>query len=494
MKRIAPIILVAAVVLVAVGLFLAKRDPVTAHTQNQAAWEAYMEGEFALASFRYTDAAAKLQEALALDPELAVAHAALSELYGRMGKGDLFKEHIAIADSLADRIADDEAKLLLKVRLSNAGPSKFHSQQDSLLAAAEQVAPNDLTVLLTRTLRAADAEDLATVEEIYNHILEINPNYAAAYNFLGYLYLNQGRYEDAETAMRRYAFVAPDLANPHDSLGEVLMTIGRYEEAEVEFRTALAKQPDFFYSLINIGGIYIARGEVDRALTLFDRVRGEVVDTSWEQHLDNRLLDGLFVHRLADDFDHYAGEYIAKHPDRERIPYLRMRRLLLNGRATAAISVLDSLMADVHTQEWYETKQDARRSIDINELRTRGLAAESLGNYGEAARFFKEALDLEVNLPPHYSLFDRIHLAYNLIPLRAYDEARIHIRDALSINPRIAEGILVAANIEAAAGQTTEALRLLDTVERILERADQDFPALRDAQQLREQLPDPDRI
>jgi len=64
----------------------------------------------------------------------------------------------------------------------------------------------------------------------------------------------------------------------------------------------------------------------------------------------------------------------------------------------------------------------------------------------------------------------------------------------LRVNPRISEGVLVAASIEAAAGQVTEARRLLDSVDRVLERADRDYPVLIEAQRLREQLPDPDRI
>ncbi len=494
MKRIAPAILVTAVVLIAVGLVLKHQDPATAYTDDREAWDIYEEGERLAQSFRYTEADSLLRQAVALDPGFSMAHATLAELCYRRGLGPLGRQHYAIADSLSDMVADDLGRLILRVRLSNSRVSKYFSGRDSLLALAQVKAPEEPIVLITEANIASMGGDMARTEEIWNHLLEINPNYAAAYNFLGYLYLNTGRYDEAETAMRRYAFVAPDLANPHDSLGEVLMTMGRYEEAEVEFRTALAKQDDFFYSHINIARIYLDRGEVDRALSLLDRIQVEIAETSLGRSLQVDVINRLFVHRLYDDMDVYATAYLADNPEGPAADGVRVRQLIGRGDPAATVAFIDSVMADYKGESWYGENEHDKQEVDIVQLRYRALAAEQAGAHDEAARLLQELLVLQQEYPPHYQLFDRVHLAYNLVPLRAFDEARVQIGETLKINPRLSEAVLVAATIEAAAGQYNEARRLLDTVERILERADPDFPVLLDTQRMRGQLPDPGRI
>jgi len=494
MKRIAPLVLVAAVLLIATGLVLKQRDPAKPYTTNRAAWLAYGEGENLLQAFRYPDAEKKLQEALTIDDGLVMARVALAELYGRLGRSDQSKREYALADSLTELVADPHGRLLLQVRLSNASTSRYYAARDSLLAAAQSVAPDELIVLVAQALRADSANELDVAEKTWQHILEINPNFAGAYNFLGYLYLNQGRYDEAEAAMRRYAFVAPDLANPHDSLGEVLYTVGRYEEAEDEFKIALDRQPDFFYSLINIGRIYFERGEVDRALSLLDQVGREVRGTMIQRNLEMEIVDRLFVYRLYADLEVYGARFVSERPDDKAVPGIRVRRLLGRGETATALALVDSLGIAYAADPPYKDDPAGEVRLQIGLLRLRGLAAEQADDFGDAARLFQEALTLARDLPPHYSLFDRVHLAYSLIPLRRYDDARIQVRETLQVNPRVSPAVLVAASVEAAAGQPTEAHRLLDTLERILERADADFPVLVDAKRLRDELPDRARI
>lgn len=494
MKRSVPFILVAAVALIAAGLFLRQRDPAVAYTENRDAWSAYQEGESLLQAFRYAKADSMLRAAVALDPDLAMAHTALAELSFRRGVREDGILHYALADSLVDLIEDVCARRLLQVRLSMSEISRFHGQRDSLLAEAQKTDPDHIIVLLSEAMGAAENDDLQRAEELYQHVLKINPNYAGAYNFLGYLYLGQGKYDEAEAAMRRYAFVAPDLANPHDSLGDVLMTVGRYEEAEAEFRTALAKDRLFFYSQKNIGWIYLMRGQVDKALELLDQVIAQMSGTAFAENLLIELVDRLYAHRLNDDLTTYAQRYLETYPEGKGVASVKVRLLLGTGQTTAALAMMDSVKAEYEQAKWYGVNTRATARVQTNELRYRAVAAEDVGAHEDAARLFQDVLTRLQDAPPHYKLFDRIHLAYNLIPLQAYDDARVQVADALRVNPRISEGVLVAASIEAAAGEVAEARRLLDVAEQILERADPDYPVLGDIRRMREQLPDPDRI
>ena len=494
MKRIALLVLVAAAMLIAAGLLLGRGDRSAAYTDDRQAWADYESGEAMLQAFRYAEADTMLNRAVSRDPGLAMAHIALAELDLRRGMRKEGLAHVAAADSLADLVADADARLLLQVRLSNLRVSRFHAGRDSLLALAETTAPDDIVVLMAGAMRATEANDLATAESRYEHILEINPNFASAYNFLGYLYLARGQYDEAETAMRRYSFVAPDLANPHDSLGDVLAVVGRYEEAEAEYKTALAKQPDFFYSQKNIAWVYLDRGEVDRSVGLMEQVLAGIDGTPYAEGLLAEFIDRLFAHRLTPELDVYAGRFLADYPEGSAAPSVRVRRLFAHGETGPAVALIDSTYAIYQKEPWYGVNLGTTARVDGRTAMFRALAAEQESRHQDAVRLLRQALDVLEDQPEHYVFSARIQLAYNLIPLGLLDEARLQVRQVLQINPRQPEAVLVAASIEAAAGQAAEARRLLDTLDRVLERADQDFPALVDGQKLRQRLPDPERI
>lgn len=495
MKRTIPLVaLLAAAILVVTGLLLNGQDQASTFTTNTEAWQAYREGNRLLQSFRYAEAEARLTEALDLDPDLAMAHVALAELHRRTGKRDEGKISLAVADSLTMAFDDPRGRLLLQVRLSVMPGSRFHADADSLLAVANQTMGDELIVLVAEAGRATEAGDVEQAEAIWQRVLAINPSDASAYNFLGYLYLAQGRYDEAEAAMRRYAFVAPDLANPHDSLGDVLVVRGRYEEAEAEYWAALDKQPDFYYSLVNIGHVYLRRGEVDRANALFERVRAEMAGTYLVQDVAARYLRALFAQRLTDELSRYGAEFLQEHPDSPYSPYVRLWKHLRLEEAQPALAILDSLQAARRDTDWYARNAARRRYSDAEQLRYRGHVAELLGDHAAAASAFRQSLELVPDLPPHELLHGRLSLAWNLIPLGDLDEARQQISAVLAINPRLAEAVLAGATVAAAAAEVTEARQLITTLEQLLEQADEDLPLLKDARALRDQLPNAGQI
>jgi Tfp pilus assembly protein PilF len=499
------IVLVLAALLIATGMLVRHRDPATAYTDRPEAWQAYEDGDRLMQAFRHSEADTLLQHAIDLDPNLAPAHAALGELAMRLGQTERMRHHLALADSLTAELASTRARLLVQVRLATLRQSRFHAVRDSLLDLALTVVPREIAVLSSIAMRASQAGDSELAEATWRQILEINPNHAAAYNFLGYLHLEQGRFAEAEQAMRRYAFVAPDLANPHDSLGEVLMTVGRYEEAERELRIAMQKQPDFPYAPVNLALIHLARGEVVKAVSLFEQVLVVLSGTALERGFLSRIIQSLFIHRLTELLDAYSERYLALDMDTGLGALadaqqffargeVRVQQLLGRGEALAAVAYLDSLQAYNAAEPWLVDAPHFAQRIGHGLTRWRALAAEQLGLHDAAVDLLQQALGFGESAPPQYRILDRLHLAYNLIPLGRFDEARVEIRQVLAINPRQAEAILIAASIEAAAGNLAEAARLLTFLEQALVRADPDFPALQDARQLRERLPEPDHI
>ncbi len=487
MKKIVPWIVVA-IVLIAVGLVSGRLRGGVRLTDDKVAAEAYEEGNAQLVAMQLGKAEVNLRRAVTLDPGFAMAHAALAHLLSRSGMQDQSKQELAIADSLSAGMDDTLARLLVQVRLSSSYYSRYHTSADSLLAAGEKIDPNQLIFLVAKAERAGQRDDRDTVERVWKHVLDLNPNYAAAYNSLGYLYFNEGRYEDAKNAMHKYAFVAPDLANPHDSLGEVLMTVGEYEDAEHEFKLALQKQSDFFWSLVNLGHVYLERGEITRGLALLDQVSAKIEGTSWERAVAARVIHSLYAADMKDDLGRYTQRFIAKFPDDQRTPFYRAMIMMYTGRFDAGAAVIDSALDVAASKLDDQDGNGPRTMLEANRLLFAGALAAAQGDTASAATDFTEMLAMQQNRPPHELISERVRLAGYLHSLRRDAEAKTQLEQVFAINPRTCSALALAVDVNLALGDRVAAVTFLDLLERATALADADYPPRERAQALRARL------
>lgn len=92
-----------------------------------------------------------------------------------------------------------------------------------------------------------------------------DPNYATAYNQLGYLYSRTGEYDKALEALGKYVQLLPNEPNPQDSYAEVLRLSGRFDGALEHYRMALKIDPTFYISQKELGETYSLMGEEEKA-------------------------------------------------------------------------------------------------------------------------------------------------------------------------------------------------------------------------------------
>jgi len=96
-------------------------------------------------------------------------------------------------------------------------------------------------------------EEPEVIAGLAQRLLAVDPNWALAYNWLGYHALGRGDFAEAEKMFTTYRYIAPDQANPHDSLAELFMLRGRYDEAREELEAAIASRADFWFSYRHLG-------------------------------------------------------------------------------------------------------------------------------------------------------------------------------------------------------------------------------------------------
>jgi TolB-like protein/tetratricopeptide (TPR) repeat protein len=161
-----------------------------------------------------------LQRALALDPDLARAHAVLAMVWNMQ--------------------AIDQDKLGLFNQRDTQVVARIKAETDRALALDPNLAEAHTALgnLYWHTWRMEDA-----VREL-RLAIALNPSYATAYQWLGRMLLTDGRLEEAEAVMRRATELDPLSHRILDNYCIPLSYQGRYEEALAVVDRALVLQPD----------------------------------------------------------------------------------------------------------------------------------------------------------------------------------------------------------------------------------------------------------
>ncbi len=251
-----------------------------------------------------------LRRSVKLDPELAVAWAALgkmhllSELYLRVPQAQAYARA---------QLAIDEA-LRLDPRLATA--------QVSL-----------------GLLRLSRDWDWAGAEEAYRAAIDSAPSYALAHQWLSECLSLAGRHPEAMRSIGRAAELDPLSPLVHAAWGQRLNAAGRPREALERFRAADALGAEFAWHWREAAYAYERLGEVEQALESYvERLR--------RRGVEGEELEALRQAVAADGLPGYwrwQYQHLARLPDSE--PMLLAEALAGSGDAEAAFPWLQAAVA-----------------------------------------------------------------------------------------------------------------------------------------------------
>ena len=111
--------------------------------------------------------------------------------------------------------------------------------------------------------------ELGRYEEAETHLrraITINPQTENTHHRLVHVLYEQGRYEEALEAARIAVEQAPDLSEAHANLGVILKALGRYAEAETHLRRAIALNPQAGDAYLNLGATLYEQERYEEAL------------------------------------------------------------------------------------------------------------------------------------------------------------------------------------------------------------------------------------
>ena len=276
-------------------------------TSNTEAYELYHKGK-SLWEKRSGDnipkAIAYYEQAIAQDPNYALAYAGLAKAY-------ILLPFYTGADRLdAGSKAKDAALKALRL--------------DPNLAEAHAALGK---VLFFREI------DLAGAMREYKRAIELNPNDATAHHWFGNDILAAlGRFEEAIAEGKRAIELDPLSTVINVDLGETLYYAHRYDEAERQMRKSLQIDPTSFYAHYNLGIVLQLKGDLSGAIAEYEKAK---------QLGDNPLVSTLCAQAKAHAGDKDAALRMLSDLDkmsqqREVVGYLRtLLYLSLNNKDEA---------------------------------------------------------------------------------------------------------------------------------------------------------------
>ena len=153
--------------------------------------------------------------------------------------------------------------------------AKRHDESYKLLSQALAVAPDSVPLLYDTAMAAERLNQVAVMEKQLRRIIELKPDYAHAYNALGYSLADRNlRLPEALQLIEKARELAPDDAFILDSLGWVHFRLGDLKLAREHLQRAYDVRPDAEVA-VHLAEVLWASGEQDSARKLLREVRAK---------------------------------------------------------------------------------------------------------------------------------------------------------------------------------------------------------------------------
>jgi len=211
------------------------------YTENPEAYDLYSRGRYFWLKFTPADhqrAAAYFNQAIAKDPNYALAYAGLAHTY--------------IASAGNGWIAPSEAYPKAK-------------------AAAKKALELDETLLTFGALTMFYEYDWAAAEREFKRGIELNPNDAGSYEIYSQLLMATGRLDEALAMTKRGLEVDPLSILINDDMSYAYYYARRYDEGIKQYQKSLEMDPNDPLAYAGLGVIYEQKGMYDDAIAVYQK-------------------------------------------------------------------------------------------------------------------------------------------------------------------------------------------------------------------------------
>jgi len=209
----------------------------------------YDQGLAYLNSFVWIEAARSFNQALRLDPNLAMAHLGLSDAYIGLQDVSSARAEFEKAQSVSENISERErARIAIRAKQieyleDGANLQKYFAYRQAITDAL-RITPRDPWLWILRGF-ADEGSPLAHGQggsadtiAFYQTALAFSPDNFAAHHYLAHTLENLALTKESLEQSEAYARLAPAIPHAHHMVGHDLRRLGRTEEAIQEFLKA----------------------------------------------------------------------------------------------------------------------------------------------------------------------------------------------------------------------------------------------------------------
>jgi tetratricopeptide (TPR) repeat protein/tRNA A-37 threonylcarbamoyl transferase component Bud32 len=240
-------------------------------THSMDAYRCYLEGMEHYYAFRADKATESFRKALEYDTTYARAYFRIAMItFPANAPG--FEEAIGKAVEYSNNLPEMERQFIRAMALLNSegAPSAIIALERLTERFPEEKEPHYwLGIFYTAWLRQPEKSLPHALRA-----LELDPNYAAAYNDAASFYWMLGDGEKALWAINQYIFLSPNDANPYDTKGLLLASMGELDKSIESFKKAVEIDPGFYFSWEGLGYSYLFKRDYREAELSFGRMRG----------------------------------------------------------------------------------------------------------------------------------------------------------------------------------------------------------------------------
>ena len=108
--------------------------------------------------------------------------------------------------------------------------------------------------------------ELSKAQDIYEQILQTDPNHPEVMRLLGVIALQVGEKNRAVDLIKKATRVKPEFAEAHTDLGDALIELRRPEEAVACYNKAIQIKPDYVQAHYNLGNTFKKWGSLMKPL------------------------------------------------------------------------------------------------------------------------------------------------------------------------------------------------------------------------------------
>ena len=228
-------------------------------TSSEEARKEYLAGRDLQEKLRITDSIQHFDKAISLDPNFALAELNRANVSPTAKE---FFDHLKKAAALADKASDGERML---IQANEAGANGNPTKQKEILEKLVAAYPNDERAHFALGGYYFGQQDYKQAISHYKRSTDLDSSYSTAFNILGYAYRQDGNFNDAEAAFKKYIELIPNDPNPYDSYAELLLKMGRFDESIVQYRKALSMDAHFVPSHFGISADLMYQGKHEDA-------------------------------------------------------------------------------------------------------------------------------------------------------------------------------------------------------------------------------------